>query len=72
MGYWTKRQKQLKTFAEKEERKLMTRVVSYCKAEFRRLDRQIAAYYAAYGEENVVVYRKLLQKRSAEDARLFI
>lgn len=72
MGYWTKRQKQLKTFAEKEERKLMTRVVSYCKAEFRRLDRQIAAYYAAYGEENVVAYRKLLRKLSAEDARLLI
>ena len=72
MSYWSERQKQLKAYAAKEEKRYMKRVTAYYEAELKRLERQIAAYYAAYGEENVIAYRNLLQTLPADDARLLI
>lgn len=70
MTYWSKRQKQLQQYAEKEEKKINQRLSRYYAMEYKRLERQIAAYYAAYGEENVIAYRNLLQTLPADDARL--
>lgn len=72
MTYWSKRQKQLQQYAEKEEKKINQRLSRYYAMEYKRLERQIAAYYAAYGEENVIAYRNLLQTLPADDARLLI
>lgn len=72
MSYWTKRQEQLKQAAEKDEAKLKKRLSSFYDAEFKRLDKEIAAYYTKYGEGNVIAYRNLLQSLSNEDKRLLM
>lgn len=45
MSYWADRQEQLKQVAEKDEAKLKKRLSSFYDAEFKRLDKEIAAYY---------------------------
>ena len=72
MSYWTDRQEQLKQTAEKDEAKLKKRLSSFYDAEFNRLDKEIAAYYQKYGEDNVITYRNLLQSLSDEDRRLLM
>lgn len=72
MSYWTARQEQLKQTAEKDEAKLKKRLSSFYDAEFKRLEKEIAAYYQQYGEDNVVSYRNLLQSLSDEDRRLLM
>ena len=52
MSYWTDRQEQLKRTAEKDEAALKKRLEKFYDAEFKRLDKEIAAYYQQYGEDN--------------------
>ena len=72
MSYWADRQEQLKQTAEKDETALKKRLSSFYDAEFKRLDKEIAAYYTKYGEGNVIAYRNLLQSLSDEDKRLLM
>lgn len=72
MSYWTDRQEQLKQAAEKDEAKLRKRLSSFYDAEFKRLEKEIAAYYQQYGEDNVIAYRTLLQSLSNEERRLLM
>ena len=72
MSYWADRQEQLKQAAEKDEAKLKKRLSSFYDAEFKRLDKEIAAYYQKYGKDNVIAYRNLLQSLSDEDKTLLM
>lgn len=72
MSYWTNRQEQLKKAAEKDEAKLKKRLSDFYDKEFKRLEKEIAAYYQQYGEDNVISYRTLLQSLSEEDRRLLM
>ena len=72
MTYWTKRQEQLKKAAEKGDEQLRKRLLKYYESEGKRLEKEIAAYYAAYGVDNVTQYRNLLQSLSDADKRLLI
>ena len=72
MTYWEKRQQQLNKQLEKDEAKLKKRLSSFYDAEFRKLEKQIAAYYTQFGEDNVIQYRILMERLSAEDQRLFM
>ena len=72
MTYWTNRQEQLKKAAEKDEAKIKKRLSSFYDSEFKRLEKEIAAYFTKYGEDNVIEYRTLMQNLSDEDRRLLI
>ena len=72
MSYWTDRQEQLKQSAEKSEAALKKRLEKFYDAEFKRLTKEIAAYYQAYGVDNVIEYRQLLQSLSDEDRTLLM
>ena len=72
MSYWTDRQEQLKRTAEKDEAALKKRLEKFYDAEFKRLDKEIAAYYQQYGEDNVIAYRRLLQSLSEEERTLLM
>lgn len=72
MSYWTNRQEQLKEAAEKDEAKIKKRLSSFYDSEFRRLDKEIAAYFAKYGAGNVIEYRVLMQSLPDEDKRLLM
>lgn len=72
MSYWTDRQEQLKQSAEKSEAALKKRLEKFYDAEFKRLDKEIAAYYQTYGYDNVIEYRQLLQSLSDEDRTLLM
>lgn len=66
------RQEQLKKAAEKDEAKLRKRLSSFYDSEFKRIDKEIAAYYQQYGKDNVIEYRRLLQSLSDEDKQLLM
>lgn len=72
MAYWKKRQEQLNGALEKDEAALKKRLEAYYKSEEEKLNRQIASYYANYGEDNVIEYRKLLQKLPDADFQLLM
>lgn len=72
MSYWTDRQEQLKQSAEKSEAALRKRLEKFYDAEFKRLEKEIAAYYQNYGYENVIEYRRLLQSLSDTDRMLLM
>ncbi len=72
MNYWQKRQQQLNKQMEKDEAKLKKRLSSYFDTEYRKLDKQIAAYYKQYGTDNVIQYRRLMESLSDDDKRLLI
>ena len=72
MSYWTDRQEQLKLAMEKSEAALKKRLEKFYDAEFKRLDKEIAVYYQAYGYDNVIEYRKLLQSLSDADRTLLM
>ena len=68
--YWQKRQKELYSAMEKDEAKLKERLSKYYDSEYRRLDKEIAAYYTKYGTDNVIEYRNLMERLSDSDRRL--
>ena len=72
MSYWSERQDQLKKAAEKGDEQLRKRLLKYYESEGKRLEKEIAAYYAAYGVDNVIQYRNLLQSLSDADKQLLI
>ena len=72
MNYWQRRQHQLNQQLEKDEVRLKKRLSSFYDTEFRKLDRQIAAYYKQYGTDHVIEYRQLLESLPPEDQRLLI
>ena len=72
MSYWTDRHEQLKQSAEKSESALKKRLGKFYDSEFRRLDKEIAAYYQNYGYDKVIEYRRLLQSLSDEDRTLLM
>lgn len=72
MSYWTDRHEQLKQSAEKSESALKKRLEKFYDSEFRRLDKEIAAYYQNYGYDKVIEYRRLLQILSDEDRTLLM
>lgn len=70
MSYWQKRQQQLLKAMEKDETALKKRLSSFYSTEFRKLEQAIGAYYARYGEGNVIGYRRLIEQLSSEDRQL--
>lgn len=72
MNYWQKRQQQLNKQLEKDEEKLKKRLSSYFDAEYRKLERDIAAYYEQYGKDHVIQYRNLMEALPKEDKRLLL
>lgn len=72
MNYWQKRQQQLNKQLEKDETKLKKRLSSYFDTGYRKLDKQIAAYYKQYGTDNVIQYRRLMESLPDEDKRLLM
>ena len=72
MNYWQKRQQQHNKQLEKDEAKLKKRLSSYFDTGYRKLDKQIAAYYKQYGTDNVIQYRRLMESLPDEDKRLLM
>ena len=70
--YWKKRQNQLNKALEKDEAALKKRLTDIYQKEERKLEKEIASYYASYGKDNVVEYRQLLQQLSDADKRLLM
>ena len=71
-SYWKNRQQQLNRALETDEAALKKRLVKLYKTEERRLEKEIASYYANYGVDNVIEYRTLLKGLSEEDFRLLM
>lgn len=69
-NYWRDRQKELYAAMGKDEAKLKERLAKYYDSEYKRLDRDIAAYYTKYGTDNVIEYRNLMERLSDSDRRL--
>lgn len=72
MTYWERRQQELNKAMEKDEEKLKKRLSSYFDTEYRKLEKQIAAYYKQYGTDNVIQYRRLMESLPDADKRLLI
>lgn len=72
MSYWSDRQEQLKKMAETDEEAIKKRLKKQYDKELRRLDREIAAYFQKYGEDNVIEYRQLMQQLDDADRTLLI
>ena len=72
MNYWERRQQELNKAMEKDEEKLKKRLSSYFDTEYRKLEKQIAAYYKQYGTDNVIQYRRLMESLPDADKRLLI
>ena len=71
-GYWLRRQRALLEQMERDEARLNARLAKVYETEAARLGRDIAAYYAEYGEGAVIEYRTLLQSLSDADRRLLM
>lgn len=72
MSYWSDRQKQAYQAMEKDETALKKRLSRYYDVEWKRLEKDIQAFYSQYGTNNVIEYRKLLEKLSPADVELLI
>ena len=70
--YWRERRDEFLAQLEKDESALRKRLEKVYASEAAKLDRLIAAYYAQYGEDKVIEYRRLLQSISAEDRTLLM
>lgn len=70
--YWQKRQQQLNAAMEKDEAALRKRLESFYRSEYRKFEKEIAAYYTMYGENKVIEYRNLMQNLPEEDKRRLI
>lgn len=70
--YWSERKKQLDESLAKDEKRLFSKMTNYYEREAAKLDKEIASYYAKYGNENVIEYRKLLESLSDKDKNLLI
>lgn len=70
--YWEKRREDLLAQMEGDEERLRERLAKLYERQAAELEREIAAYYQRYGEDNVIEYRRLLQSLSPEDRTLLI
>jgi hypothetical protein len=70
--YWRERRDEFLQQLTKDEADLAKRLSKVYASEAAKLDRMIAAYYAKYGEDKVIEYRRLLQSISAEDRTLLM
>ncbi|MBF4804092.1 minor capsid protein [Lancefieldella rimae] len=57
---------------ERDERALSKRVEQAYTRELKGLEREIASYYQRYGEDNVIVYRRLMETMDPVDRDLLI
>lgn len=71
-SYWDSRKRQLDASLAKDEKRLFAKLAMYYEREAAVLDKQIAAYYAQYGEDNVIAYRQLLQTLDDADVQLLM
>ncbi|MEG0323825.1 MAG: minor capsid protein [Raoultibacter sp.] len=71
-AYWSKRQKQLMAQLERDEVKLKKKLSSIYESESIRLAKEIAAYYAEYGSDDVLKYRQLLGSLKPSDRKMLI
>lgn len=72
MSYWKERQGQLFSSLEKDEAKLKSKLSAYYDTESKKLEKEIAAFYQTYGENNVIEYRRLMERLSDADKQLLI
>lgn len=72
MSYWSDRQDQLRKAAEKDEAAIKKRLSKFYDAEFKRLDKEIAAYFQKHGKDNIIEYRTLLQSLDEADRTLLM
>ena len=70
--YWPQRQEELAAALEKDEAVLKRRLLRQYEAEAAKLEREIAAYYKRYGEDNIVKYADLFKKLPDSDIMLLI
>ena len=71
-NYWSKRLQELDTSFSKDEKRLFSELSKYYEQECAALDKEIAAYYAKYGEENVIAFRTLLLELPDADKQLLL
>lgn len=71
-AYWGERRKDLMAQMSADEAELFERLERLYASEVAKLEREIAAYYAEYGESDVIEYRKLLASLSREDVELLM
>lgn len=72
MNYWQQRQQQLNKELEKDEASLKKRLSSFYDEEYRKLQKEISAYYQEYGADNIIEYKVLMQSLPEADKRLLI
>lgn len=70
--YWSKRLQELDVSFSKDEKRLFSELSKYYEQEYAALDKEIAAYYAKYGEENVIAFRTLLLELPDADKQLLL
>ncbi len=70
--YWAGRRKELLAQMEADEERLNKRLAKVYDRQARQLEREIAAYYQQYGEQNVIRYRDLLHDLSDTDHKLLM
>lgn len=70
--YWQNRRFQLLDQMEADEKKLNARLAEVYAKQEALLKREIAAYYAEYGQNKVIEYRNLLASLSDDDRRLLM
>lgn len=58
--YWPKRQKQLLDQLEVDDYKLMQKMDRIYRKEYDHLEKEVTQFIAAYGEDNIVQYNKLM------------
>ncbi|MDO5696277.1 MAG: hypothetical protein Q4P30_05960, partial [Eubacteriales bacterium] len=68
--YWVKRQKQFLDNLEKNDIKLAKKMDRMYTGERKRLEKEIAAYHAKYGRDNVIEYKDLLESLASDEKRM--
>lgn len=72
MDYWSKRKIELDKSLEKDEELLKKRLSAYYDKEQTKLEKEIASFYARYGDNNILAYRNLLVSMEPEDVVLLM
>lgn len=70
--YWRERSRELLEAMEADEAAMVERLAEAYRSEAARLERDIRAYYAEYGRDDVIQYRRLLASCSEADRRLLM
>ena len=69
---WENMQMSLMNRLAQHECTLQRRMTNYYISEAKRLDKEIGAFYQAYGKNNVIQYRDLMQKMANADRELLL